>query len=452
MNGHREAHAATRATIPAQTRRPRAGLQHRDHQDADHQDPDPGTRALTLARRTADRVAAMAPSAGNRMSWLGLDLGVADRWQVTPVGQDLFGGTAGIGLFFAQLARTTGEEKYAAAATRILRSLHVYLDGLFEYAPTRLRRGAFSGDAGIAYALASASVLLSDPALADPVAVLLRALTDAVEADADPDVDLGIVSGAAGCLAVAEALASRFTEATALASTCARVLMENAVAVPDGVAWRTPAAGDRPLTGFSHGAAGIAWALSRHAARTGDRAARRTSMSGFAYERAAYNPAIGNWPDFRTAPTPPWNPREVTDGTPHMHSWCHGAPGIGMARAALGPDLRTPDLERDLLLALESTAAFGPFGNHSLCHGDLGNLELFNVAATTGPADTDVADERSRRIDSLLTDLTARGPVCGTPAGLPTPGMMTGLSGIGHGLLRIAAPDSVASVLLLQEQ
>ncbi|NUO58509.1 MAG: hypothetical protein HOV78_17720, partial [Hamadaea sp.] len=41
------------------------------------------------------------------------------------------------------------------------------------------------------------------------------------------------------------------------------------------------------------------------------------------------------------------------------------------------------------------------------------------------------------------------GPQCGTPGNAATPGLLTGLAGIGHGLLRLAAPDAVAPVLLL---
>ena len=78
----------------------------------------------------------------------------------------------------------------------------------------------------------------------------------------------------------------------------------------------------------------------------------------------------------------------------------------------------------------------------------MGNLELFTVAADAAH----IVDERTSRISRILDDITKRGLICGTPAGLPTPGLMTGLAGIGHGLLRIAAPDVVASVLLLQEQ
>jgi lantibiotic modifying enzyme len=48
-----------------------------------------------------------------------------------------------------------------------------------------------------------------------------------------------------------------------------------------------------------------------------------------------------------------------------------------------------------------------------------------------------------------VASLEANGPVTGVPLGVETPGLMTGLSGIGYQLLRLAAPDEVPSVLLL---
>ncbi|MGW4108391.1 lanthionine synthetase LanC family protein, partial [Streptomyces sp. NPDC004976] len=38
---------------------------------------------------------------------------------------------------------------------------------------------------------------------------------------------------------------------------------------------------------------------------------------------------------------------------------------------------------------------------------------------------------------------------CATPDHVPSPGLLDGLSGIGYGLLRLAHPGTVPSVLLL---
>lgn len=130
-----------------------------------------------------------------------------------------------------------------------------------------------------------------------------------------------------------------------------------------------------------------------------------------------------------------------------MHAWCHGAPGIGLLRADLPTQLRDPEDERALRRAVRSTLAAGPVGNDCLCHGDLGTLELLAAAARTGLPGA-AEDHRAART-AVLREVEQRGPVCGTPDGIRTPGLLTGLAGVGHGLLRIAAPDLVAPVLLL---
>ena len=56
-----------------------------------------------------------------------------------------------------------------------------------------------------------------------------------------------------------------------------------------------------------------------------------------------------------------------------------------------------------------------------------------------------------RRIaGSILDDIQSNGWKCGNPLGVDCPGLMTGLAGIGYGLLRLAAPERVPSVLLLE--
>jgi lantibiotic modifying enzyme len=49
-----------------------------------------------------------------------------------------------------------------------------------------------------------------------------------------------------------------------------------------------------------------------------------------------------------------------------------------------------------------------------------------------------------------LASFEDEGPLCGTPGGISTPGLMAGRAGIGHGLLRDGFPDRVPSVPLLQ--
>jgi lantibiotic modifying enzyme len=234
--------------------------------------------------------------------------------------------------------------------------------------------------------------------------------------------------------------------ALAVARTAADRLLDRAEPQQRGVGWRTTMTSTAPLTGFSHGAAGIGWALLRYAAATGDERCARTGREAFRYERGTYRPELGNWPDFRVlddgepAATPP-DPRHS------MHAWCHGSPGIALARAAAVGWTADPDITADLTVAVDAMLAAPGMANHSLCHGELGNLEALAVARRAGRHD--VAGEWNRRARAVVDDLAASGPRCGTPNAIQTPGLLAGLAGIGHGLLRLGFADRVPSALLL---
>ncbi|MFY0568536.1 lanthionine synthetase LanC family protein [Archangium lansingense] len=83
-----------------------------------------------------------------------------------------------------------------------------------------------------------------------------------------------------------------------------------------------------------------------------------------------------------------------------------------------------------------------------MCHGDLGNVEpLYLAGELLGePRWIRAALNRAGRILHLGRE---RGWLCGLPRGTETPGLMMGLAGIGYGLLRLAAPERVPSVLTL---
>jgi lantibiotic modifying enzyme len=85
----------------------------------------------------------------------------------------------------------------------------------------------------------------------------------------------------------------------------------------------------------------------------------------------------------------------------------------------------------------------------SLCHGELGIADVLTELASRHrlPATTSA---RRRRAGLVLDAIDRYGPTCGTPGGVPTPGLLSGLAGIGYGLLRLGFPDRVPSVLLLE--
>lgn len=391
-------------------------------------------RALAAAQGIADRIEAASYRNAGRIGWLGLDFSASGRWSVAPLGVELYNGYAGVALFLAQLAAVTGADRYAESARGVLELMTGYVQERFDGPLARRDRcelGAFNGLSGVALAFASCAVLLDDKLFAAPVEPILEFAAQRLRTD-----EFDLTSGAAGILAVAESLAPDYgAPARRLADRCADVLICGAVPAEPGVAWPGPA--PTHMLGFSHGVAGIAWALLRYARRTGDPVAQTVASRALRHEHRAYDERLANWPDHRL------------DTPSDQYTWCHGAPGVGLARAAsLAAGPGTAEDLSDLRRAIEGTVRYGVHANHSLCHGELGNLELF-AQAQAQDRSGEAREQWRRRAAAVVARIGRSGPVCGTPGNVQTPGLMVGLAGIGHGLLRIAAADSVPPAVLL---
>jgi lantibiotic modifying enzyme len=198
------------------------------------------------------------------------------------------------------------------------------------------------------------------------------------------------------------------------------------------------------LMGFSHGVSGIAWALMNLSAATGRNEFRSTALRALDYEHSLYSTAARNWPDLRAAAN-----RQIDKDVPFPNAWCHGAPGIGLARLHLLKHCDNARLRSDLEIALHTTMTGGFGDNHSLCHGDLGNLDfLLQVSNTTGRPE--LARQLTRISAMVANSIQHSGWFCGTALRVESPGLMTGLAGIGYGLLRLATSGKVPSVLTLE--
>ena len=202
----------------------------------------------------------------------------------------------------------------------------------------------------------------------------------------------------------------------------------------------------QPLTGFSHGAAGMAWALLRLATVTGIARFETAARQAMAYERHLFVAAQGNWPDLREPNAA--IPTAAADGQTCMTAWCHGAPGIGLGRLTSLPRLEEREMGQDIAVAIETTRAHGFGCNHSLCHGALGNLDLL-IEAYVRLGRADLQPHINAIAATIVADMRHNGWRCGNPLGVESPGLMTGLAGMGYELLRLAEPIRVPSVLAM---
>jgi lantibiotic modifying enzyme len=179
---------------------------------------------------------------------------------------------------------------------------------------------------------------------------------------------------------------------------------------------------------------------------SGEERFRTTALQAQAYERSLFSPENENWPDLRKLNTPD----QTTDGEQYSFTttWCYGAPGIGLARLSSIEQIDDAAIRAEIDSSLTTTLNQGFGLNHSLCHGDLGNLELL-LQANSVLDKSRWGSQLERSAAMILDSFDRYGWLCGNPQRVESPGLMTGLAGIGYGLLRLAEPTRVPSVLLL---
>ncbi len=378
-------------------------------------------RAAQIAGAIADQ--AIDDGKGH-VGWLAIRYAeAARRYQFEPVGFDLYDGRCGIALFLAALDATRGTDAFRALVLKSLEPARRLARGA---KAGTLDLGAGTGLGGIVYALTRIGVWTGAPALLDDAATAASAIDAGTLAR---DAKLDVIGGAAGAILGLLALYRETKDESVLAraAACGDHLLAQQL---ESGAWHTIA--ERPLTGFSHGAAGIAYALQRLYAATSAARFAKAAAAAIAFEQGCYDAAARNWPDYRRG-----------DDAFAM-SWCHGAPGIGLAR--LGGTAAGDDIEN----ALSATRAAGSQGVDHLCCGTLGMAETLLTAGLQlqRPDLVQAARDLGTGVCVHAGEAGGYRLLPGIAGGALSPGLFQGMAGVGYELLRLAQPDRVPSVLL----
>lgn len=373
------------------------------------------------------------------------------------LGAPLYDGAAGVGLFLGEASALAKEPEWGELAVdAISYATNVSREALEkDPRPQAARLGVYTGPLGVAWAAIHIGRKLgSERLLEEGHGLVETILDDGAEGPLFQDV----MSGSAGAIPVLLHLDELGTKgARDLARACAEKLSEEAIPQGEALAWVDPLnpPWHRPLTGFSHGSTGIAWSLAIAHVAFGDARYLESAEGGFAYDRQVFDAEEGNWPDMRNAPS--------MDGAYRfMRMWCHGAPGIAMARAHASVMLRDATLREEAEIGIETTRRaveemdLDGGWNFQLCHGLGGNAET--LALTEAILDVPDAGATTRRVlraavarygKSAREDWESRFVDWPTGlAGAREVSLMRGYAGIGHALLRAVAREDVAPVLL----
>lgn len=280
--------------------------------------------ALGLAREIADALCAAAEDHGGGLCWKR-----RFEWiEGTEYSPDLYAGAAGIGLFLAALARTTGEERYADAARGAAR----WLAG-----PTwgrgRAQHGFLSGEAGVAFFFLRLAELLDAPGYVTAADMRLRRLRGAASLTID------LMYGTAGTILGLLAMHAVTGDSEFLAE--ALVLGDQLVGkalrseASGGCYWEiaSPAPGGPviPHLGLLHGAAGVGLALAYLGCVTGDEHYGDTARGAAELllaraRRSSIDVFVNGGEEERELLT--W-PGHLEDTAAGLQAHCHGAGGIG---------------------------------------------------------------------------------------------------------------------------
>jgi type 2 lantibiotic biosynthesis protein LanM len=400
-------------------------------------EPVSAAQILRAACAIGDRLESIALREANEATWVGLAFANEGHWVLRPLSPEFYSGLSGIILFLATLGEVAHEPRYTLLARAALAMVNRQL----EKSPDTLKSvGAYTGWGGLIYCYTHLSALWNEEHWRSQALRLVQLLPPLIA----KDTALDVTGGSAGCIAALLCLYRCVPDAGLLkvATQCGDRLVDTAVPLGDGmIGWPSPVVGARPLGGFSHGAGGCSWALLQLYAMTGQEQYRSSALQAIQYERSLYSPEAGNWRDLRGLN------RANPDPNQFRIAWCHGASGLGLARLGSLRFLDDSGME-ELDVALKTTLDKGFGTNHSLCHGDLGNLDLLLQAAEVVGGRW--KKEAQRMAGIILESIRQHGWLSGVPLGVETPGLMTGLAGIGYGLLRAAFPDRIASVLTLE--
>jgi type 2 lantibiotic biosynthesis protein LanM len=364
----------------------------------------------------------------------------AERFQLQLLGYSLYDGNCGIAIFLAALAHVTGNTQFRDLALRAIQSLQKSLQTsdakTAESFAKGLGIGGATGLGSIIYSLVKISQFLELPQLCEDAQRVASLMTSTVIA-ADRKFD--IVGGAAGAILGLLALYQKTENPAVLerAIACGQHLLKYCES-----AYSLKTATPRPLTGFSHGAAGIAYSLLRLYAVTRDSTYLDAARQAIIYEDSFFSPAAGNWQEV----TPIYDP----SAPPVFWSnWCHGAPGIGLGRLGGLSIYQTEQILNDIEVALQTTQKNGLKIDH-LCCGNLGRCEVLLVAAQKLgiPQWQQTAQEVAATVVHRAAQTGGYELFGNLPNSVFSPCFFQGAAGIGYQLLRLAYPEALPSVLL----
>jgi class II lanthipeptide synthase len=359
-----------------------------------------------------------------------------------PIGLDLYFGGSGIALFLAALYSLAPNRAYSMAAQGSAKLTIAHIEDVGPRFPI----GFYIGYLGIAVALIQLGEVFCNEQFITSGLQLVRRIRDS---EIGPP-GLDVISGAAGAIPALLLIYQKYSDESVLDLAvnygehlidCATKGYED-LSSPGAENTRSQA---RPQTGFSHGDAGVGWALLELASATGVTRYSIAAEEIFRSQRTLFDQLRKRLRDPETPPAKDLH---------HSFSWCQGTVGLAVSR------LRAYDLTQEQIYKDDAETAFRTtfeslrysqtVSDYSLCHGIAGAGDSFIYA---GEVLHDVSYRRAAIEKGLqgIEHLERNGLTwpCGSPAGSESLSLMQGIAGIGYFYLRLYDPERTPPLTIL---
>lgn len=416
-------------------------------------------RIVPLAEKIANNLSRISYSGtSGDVGWVDMNIlgEKTNDWNMVPIGCDLYNGISGIMIFYLFLYLETKNEEYLIYLKKCYQSLKYYLDSRKQFVThSHILFGGFSGETPIIYVLLLLKTRIAEHFDPEELDVYIYDIIDDLKQGYRQDENYDVLVGSAGAIVhllnVFEV--TKDEELLELAYSLFCHLEKNSLRIVvdgrDGKAWKGTMASN-PLAGFAHGVSGIVWSLSKLSRYfQKDKRLKDIIEQGIIFENSLFDTEKMNWSDYRETDSG-IKYKDIVENIPV--SWCHGAPGILLSRVelyknnTLNVEFREK-MKSDMDVAIDTTIKYGFGKSHCLCHGDLGNLNILLYVAKKTSSDYLYSVVYSY-LNTILDDLESENWKCGLPY-KNSPSLMSGIAGIGLGLLTLNNP-SIPSVINLE--
>ncbi len=301
------------------------------------------------------------------------------------VGINFYSGNSGTIFFLIELYKKTKDKKYLDT---IISSINWLLNNF--HAQNQNNLAFYCGSGGVIYILLEAFKITGNE-LYKTSALNIGRNYNSVSLNSD------ILYGSSGAILTLLHLHNETNEDWIIDEISRKVeqLFNDAIFPQRGVCWERGGGEIHPLCGFAHGASGIAFVFLELYRYFKNDVFRTIAEMAFDYEDQYFQKNSNNvyqqfnWPDLRKdTNTDEYlqkliqsylnNNMEEFTSVSYMSAWCHGAPGIGMARLHA---YKTTNRKKHFTYfqhALKNTinTISSDPRNFTLCHGALGNADL----------------------------------------------------------------------------